>query len=301
MRRVLWQPGVKPDNKVSITRRIFLNRALLAGTAAGAAAAGWLPRINTLDMAFAQTGGATETFKFAWISDTHLYPRDVNTRFVEKAVRAVKEVQAMRPAGRLHDLRRRPRPARRPGRARARRRDHQGARHPEALHPRRARLVPRHGRDVARAVRRVALDLRPQGRPLHRSRTVSRARTTGPRKKMTPEERMGAWPRSTAARRRLGGRGPRAARVARQHPVDWPKDKPGRDLQPQAALRVLPALELLGARLARGAGDPEAVQKVTNIHGHTHQLLYNGIGNMRSTACWRPRGPGRTPPRACPR
>ena len=44
-----------------------------------------------------RTGGATETFKFAWISDTHLYPREVNTRFVEKAVRAVKEVQAMDP------------------------------------------------------------------------------------------------------------------------------------------------------------------------------------------------------------
>lgn len=36
MRRVLWKPGVKPDNQVSITRRIFLNRALLAGTAAAA-------------------------------------------------------------------------------------------------------------------------------------------------------------------------------------------------------------------------------------------------------------------------
>ena len=36
MRRVLWQPGVKLDNKVSISRRIFLNRALLGGTAAAA-------------------------------------------------------------------------------------------------------------------------------------------------------------------------------------------------------------------------------------------------------------------------
>jgi hypothetical protein len=39
MRRVLWRPGVKPDQGVSITRRIFLNRALLAGTAAAAASA----------------------------------------------------------------------------------------------------------------------------------------------------------------------------------------------------------------------------------------------------------------------
>src|SRR3546814_17884360 len=48
-------------------------------------------------MAFAQEAGAAQTFRFAWISDTHLYPREVNTRFVEKAVRAVSEVQAMDP------------------------------------------------------------------------------------------------------------------------------------------------------------------------------------------------------------
>ena len=46
--------------------------------------------INTLSMAY----GAQAPFSFAWISDTHLYPKNVNTRFVEKATRAVKEVQA---------------------------------------------------------------------------------------------------------------------------------------------------------------------------------------------------------------
>ena len=30
----------------------------------------------------------------------------------------------------------------------------------------------------------------------------------------------------------------------------------------------------------RGAGDPEAVQTVTVVHGHTHQLLTNRIGNI---------------------
>ena len=44
------------------------------------------------------TLGAQQGFKFAWISDNHLYPKDVNTRFVDKAVRAVKELQAMKPA-----------------------------------------------------------------------------------------------------------------------------------------------------------------------------------------------------------
>jgi hypothetical protein len=36
-------------------------------------------------------------FRFAWLSDTHLYPKTVNTRFVEKAVRAVTEIKAMNP------------------------------------------------------------------------------------------------------------------------------------------------------------------------------------------------------------
>ena len=58
MRRTLWRPGVRPDNQVGITRRIFIHRALLGGTAAAAATAGWLPRINTMDMAYAQEGGA---------------------------------------------------------------------------------------------------------------------------------------------------------------------------------------------------------------------------------------------------
>ena len=51
------------------------------------------PLINTIDLAF-----GAESFKFAWLSDTHLYPKDVNTRFVEKTERAVQEIQAMQPA-----------------------------------------------------------------------------------------------------------------------------------------------------------------------------------------------------------
>lgn len=93
---VLRKPGDHPDRTTSITRRTFLHKSLLTGSAAGAGAAayGWLPLINTIDVAY---GAAHESFKFAWVSDTHLYPRDVNTRFVDKAVRAFKDVQAMSP------------------------------------------------------------------------------------------------------------------------------------------------------------------------------------------------------------
>jgi 3',5'-cyclic-AMP phosphodiesterase len=83
----------RPDAGTVWTRRTFLHQSLLKGTV-GAAAYGFLPLINTLDMAYGQAG---QSFRFAWVSDTHLYPRDVNKRFVEKAVRAFKEVQAMSP------------------------------------------------------------------------------------------------------------------------------------------------------------------------------------------------------------
>ncbi len=81
---------------MQITRRLFVHKSLYTGVAAGAAGAaisGWFPLINTLTVAHA----AEAPFSFAWISDTHLYPQTVNTRFVAKATRAAKEVQAMQP------------------------------------------------------------------------------------------------------------------------------------------------------------------------------------------------------------
>ena len=91
MHRRLQSAGERPAATSSWTRRSFLHNS--AKGAAGVAAAGFLPIINTLDVAYAQG----QSFRFAWVSDTHLYPKEVNTRFVDKAVRAFKEVQAMNP------------------------------------------------------------------------------------------------------------------------------------------------------------------------------------------------------------
>lgn len=93
MHRELSRPGERPADSIGFTRRTFLHRSLMAGATASAATYGWFPLINTIDVAHAQ-----QSFKFAWISDTHLYPKSVNTRFVDKATRAVKEAQAMSPA-----------------------------------------------------------------------------------------------------------------------------------------------------------------------------------------------------------
>lgn len=91
---VLQQPGAAPDPSFRLARRTFLHKSCLFGAATVGQTFGWWPLINTIDVAYA----TEEPFKFAWISDTHLYPKSVNTRFVDKITRAAKEVQAMSPA-----------------------------------------------------------------------------------------------------------------------------------------------------------------------------------------------------------
>lgn len=93
MHAVLQQPGVRPDDSLQITRRTFIHRSLLFGAASVGQTFAWWPLLNTIDVAHA----AEAPFKFAWISDTHLYEKSLNTRFVDKVVRAVQEVQAMDP------------------------------------------------------------------------------------------------------------------------------------------------------------------------------------------------------------
>jgi hypothetical protein len=81
-----------PVKEGEMSRRDFLRASVIAA-AAGAASTGMLPFMNTVKMAF-----GAESFTFAWISDTHLYPKNLNTRFVEKATRAINDVKAMKPA-----------------------------------------------------------------------------------------------------------------------------------------------------------------------------------------------------------
>lgn len=87
------QPEGHCGPTVDLTRRTFMHRSLMTAGVASAATCGWFPLINTIDVAH----GAEAPFKFAWVSDTHLYPKTVNTRFVDKATRAIKEIQAMDP------------------------------------------------------------------------------------------------------------------------------------------------------------------------------------------------------------
>ena len=71
------RPEAHPDRSTALTRRTFLHKSLLYGTTGAAAYGLFFPLLNTIDMAFAQGG---QSFKFAWISDTHLYPKNVSKR-----------------------------------------------------------------------------------------------------------------------------------------------------------------------------------------------------------------------------
>ena len=96
------------------------------------------------------------------------------------------------------------------------------------------------------------------------------------------------------------GVGREQMRMARHRPCpNWPQGPAGDDLHPQPALRVLPAVELLGARLARGHEilKPFATSP-TSTATRTRCSTTRSARCARS-ACWRPRGRGPTRPRAC--
>jgi len=278
LRKELEGGGERPDRSLGVTRRVFLHRSLLAG-AAGAATYGWFPLVNTLDL----TLGAQAGFKFAWVSDTHLYPRDVNTRFVEKAVRAMKEVQAMGPPADFLIF---------------------GGDLAQLGDPVELDL----GNDLLKEVKLKKvfipgehdwyLDLGAKwtklfGQPNwtfdHKGvrfvglDTVSRGPDYWTAKKMTPKERMGhmatldgsvagAW----------AGVGRDQLEWLNRTVSGWPKDRPIVIFSHNPLYEYYPPWNFW----VRDWREVQEILKpfgsVTNVHGHTHQVLYNEIGKMRS-------------------
>ncbi len=279
MAAALQKPGEHPDPKLKLSRRTFIHRSCLFGAASVAETFSWWPLINTMEVAYA----AEAPFKFAWISDTHLYPKSVNQRFVDKTVRAAKEVAAQGQAfdflifgGDIAQL---------------------GAADElelgnEILKEVKVKKVfipgehdwyfdmgkkwgdmfgPAYWTFDHKGVRFIGLD------------TISHAPDYWSAKKMTPEERMGhmATLDGTVA-------GPWAA-VGREQLdwmqntlADWDKSKPVIIFSHNPLYEYYPPWNFW----VRDWRDVDAVLKpytnVTNIHGHVHQVLYNEIGTMRS-------------------
>jgi 3',5'-cyclic-AMP phosphodiesterase len=278
MDKELRKPGEHPDQSVNITRRIFLHRSLLTGAAVTAGAYGWFPLLNTIEFAYAQ-----EKFQFAWISDTHLYPRDVNERFVEKAVRAIKEAQAMNPPADFlifgGDLAQLGDPVELK----------LGAELLKEVKVKKVFIQGEHDwyLDMGKlwtsefgkppwtfdhkGVRFVGLD------------TISRAPDYWSAKKMTPKERMGhmatldgsvagAW----------AGLGQDQLAWLDRTLSGWGKDKPIVLFSHNPLYEYYPPWNFWIRDWRELHEVIKPYKNVTSIHGHTHQVLYNEIGTMRS-------------------
>ena len=296
MHQVLTGAGERPAASLGITRRTFLHRSLLAGAGVGLATHGWFPLINTIDLAF----GASE-FKFAWISDTHLYPKAVNTRFVETAVRAVKEVQAMSPPadflivggdiGQLGD----------PAELQL------GAEILNEVTIKKLYIPGEHDwyLDMGASYEKLfgpspwALDHK--GVRFLGLDTISRAPDFWTIKKMSPKERMshmavldgsvaGAW----------AGVGRDQLAWLDRALATWPKD------QPVVLFSHNPLWEYFAPWnfWVRDWREVHEILKpfsnVTNVHGHVHQVLYNEIGKMRSIGMLATSWPWPYPPQGVP-
>ena len=276
---VLQPPGVRPDNSLQITRRTFIHKSLLFGAATVGQTFAWWPLLNTIDVAHA----AEAPFKFAWISDTHLYPRSLNTRFVDKTVRAVHDVQTMDPpadflifGGDLAQL---------------------GAVEELELGVELLKevTIPKHyipgehdwyldmGKKWMelfgkrnwsfdhKGVRFIGLD------------TVGHGPDYWTAKNMTPEERMGhmsaldgtvAGPWAGVGREQLDWMEKTLA--------DWGKDKPVIIFSHNPLYEYYPPWNFWVRDWREVNEVLKPYTKVTNIHGHVHQVLYNEIGTMRS-------------------
>ena len=96
--RYMEERGEFFDALRTLDRRSFLK---VAAAAAGAVAArGLIAPHSFLPVALAEAptpSGKRETFRFAYISDSHLYDRETNDRFVRSLMRAVDDVNNLNP------------------------------------------------------------------------------------------------------------------------------------------------------------------------------------------------------------
>ena len=279
LEKELRRDGERPQGSLGITRRTFLHRSILAGTGS-VAAYGWFPLINTLDLS---AGPAQPAFRFAWISDNHLYPKDVNTRFVDKTVRAVKDVAALNPPVDflIHggDLAQLGDPVEL----------ELGSGILKELKVTRHHIPGEHDWYLDMGEKWSSLFGKPNWTFDHKGvrfiglDTVSRGPDYWTAKKMSPKERMGhmatldgsvAGPWAGVGRDQLEWLNRTLSK--------WPKDKPVVIFSHNPLYEYYPPWNFWVRDWREVNEVLKPYSNVTNIHGHVHQVLYNEIGKMRS-------------------
>ena len=275
----ITRPGEHPDRSLAITRRMFISKAILAGTAAGVASVGWFPIINTLDLAFGQQAA----FKFAWLSDTHLYPRDVNTRFVEKTVRAVHEIKAMNPPADFlvfgGDLAQLGDPVE----------IDLGGDILKELTIKKVFIPGEHdwyldlGAKWERMFGKTPWSFDHKGVRFIGLNTVGFAPDYWSAKRMTPKERMGHMATlDGSVAGPWAGVGEPQRRWLDQAISNWPKSQPLVVFTHTPLYEYYPPWNFWTRDWREVNEILRPFGNVTNIHGHTHQVLYNEVGKLRS-------------------
>jgi len=276
MHKVLGGQKQKPDKNLSISRRTFLHKSIVSGGVVGAATYGWWPLINTMDIAH-----AAGNVSFAWVSDTHLYPKTLNTRFVDKAERAFKEVEDMKPDFMIFggDLAQKGDPDEL----------ELGAELLKAVSIKKVFIPGEHDwyLDMGKLWERKfgsspwSFDL--NGIHFVGLDTVSRAPDYWSSKNMSPTERMGhmealdgsvAGPWAGLGVAQLKWLESDLRNAGKNTPIVIFSHNPLYEYYPPWNFWVRDWREV--HEIVR------PYSNVTNIHGHTHQVLYNEIGSMRS-------------------
>lgn len=276
--RTLALAGQRPSPAGVLTRRTFLHRSLLG--VAGAAGYGLLPLFSTLEVAEASGGQA---FRFAWLSDTHLYPRQVNSRFVDKVERAVKEIQAMDPPADFlifgGDLAQLGDPVELA----------LGAELLKAISIKKFFIPGEHDWYLDMGVTWTRLFGAPPWRFDHKGvrfiglDTVSHGPDYWSARGMSAQERMnhmatldgsvaGPW----------AGLGPVQLKWLDSALADWPRQRPVILFSHNPLYEYYPPWNFWVRDWREVHEILKPFGNVTNIHGHTHQPLYNEIGKLRS-------------------
>jgi 3',5'-cyclic-AMP phosphodiesterase len=282
MDRVLRKPGDHPDRTMRLTRRTFLHRSLLTGAAAtaGAVAHGWLPLINTIDVALAQDAAP---FRFAWVSDTHLYPKDVNTRFVDKTIRAFKDVESMDPPADFMifggDLAQLGDPVEL----------ELGSELLKEVTIQKVFIPGEHdwyldlGKMWTDRFGASPWSMDHKGVRFIGLNSVGQAPDYWSAKGMSPEERMGHMATLDGS---VAGPWAGVGKAQREWLSsalsDWPKDQPVVVFSHNPLYEYYPPWNFWVRDWREVHEILEPYSNVTNIHGHTHQVLYNELGTMRS-------------------